>query len=417
MPETTGYLIVGAVPVSDRGADAGGSPGIRDHDPDGTIGLSARSPTRRTAVRRSRRRCGRARTESSVWRGTAELGVDLHLGRRAVVASTAPPGRSPTTAARRYGYEKLLLATGGRPRRLPGGGEDDDVVYFRHLPDYRRLRSLADAAAPRSSCSAAGSSAPRSPRRLSADGLRGDARLPRGRDRRPALPGRARGVGQRALPRRTGSSVHARRARRRGSSATAGASTSGSRAARVLEADAVVAGLGHRARRPSSPRRPGSTVSDGIVVDEYGRAGDTGDVYAAGRRRPLPVGGARDSTCGSSTRTRQTATAARSARTWPAPTSRTATCRSSTPTCSSSATRRWARSTRALETVAHWAEPIPQGRRRLPRRAAAAARVPARRRLGQGRRRDGADRRRASLSTEEALESLIELKSAGRPSS
>jgi NADPH-dependent 2,4-dienoyl-CoA reductase/sulfur reductase-like enzyme len=39
-----------------------------------------------------------------------------------------------------YGYERLLLATGGRPRRLPFGGER--VVYFRTLGDYRRLRAV-----------------------------------------------------------------------------------------------------------------------------------------------------------------------------------------------------------------------------------------------------------------------------------
>ena len=51
----------------------------------------------------------------------------------------------PTTRARRYGYEKLLLATGGRPRRLPFGG--DEVIYFRTLDDYRHLRALADGGA------------------------------------------------------------------------------------------------------------------------------------------------------------------------------------------------------------------------------------------------------------------------------
>ena len=40
-----------------------------------------------------------------------------------------------------YGYERLLLATGGRPRRLAVGG--DDVVYFRTLDDYRALRAQA----------------------------------------------------------------------------------------------------------------------------------------------------------------------------------------------------------------------------------------------------------------------------------
>ena len=39
-------------------------------------------------------------------------------------------------------YEKLLLATGGRPRRLPF--DDDQVIYFRTLADYRRLRALSE---------------------------------------------------------------------------------------------------------------------------------------------------------------------------------------------------------------------------------------------------------------------------------
>src|SRR5262249_51386159 len=49
----------------------------------------------------------------------------------------------------------------------------------------------------------------------------------------------------------------------------------------ALEADAVVAGLGIV---PSTElaEAAGLAVDNGIVVDEYGRAGDTGDVYAAG---------------------------------------------------------------------------------------------------------------------------------------
>jgi NADPH-dependent 2,4-dienoyl-CoA reductase/sulfur reductase-like enzyme len=39
-----------------------------------------------------------------------------------------------------FGYEKLLLATGGTPRRLPFGG--DRVLYYRSLDDYERLRAL-----------------------------------------------------------------------------------------------------------------------------------------------------------------------------------------------------------------------------------------------------------------------------------
>jgi 3-phenylpropionate/trans-cinnamate dioxygenase ferredoxin reductase component len=43
-----------------------------------------------------------------------------------------------------YGYERLLLATGGAPRRLNVPGADlNGIIYYRTLPDYRRLHSLA----------------------------------------------------------------------------------------------------------------------------------------------------------------------------------------------------------------------------------------------------------------------------------
>ena len=50
---------------------------------------------------------------------------------------------------------------------------------------------------------------------------------------------------------------------------------------RTLQADAVVAGLGIEPATELA-EAAGLEVDDGIVVDEYGRAGDTGDVYAAG---------------------------------------------------------------------------------------------------------------------------------------
>jgi len=41
-----------------------------------------------------------------------------------------------------FTYDKLLLATGGRPRRLPF--DDDQIIYFRTLGDYRRLRAACE---------------------------------------------------------------------------------------------------------------------------------------------------------------------------------------------------------------------------------------------------------------------------------
>lgn len=41
-----------------------------------------------------------------------------------------------------YTYEKLLIATGGRPRHLPFGV--DRIIYFRTLEDYKQLRQQSD---------------------------------------------------------------------------------------------------------------------------------------------------------------------------------------------------------------------------------------------------------------------------------
>ena len=77
----------------------------------------------------------------SVWRKTADLGVDFYLERRATTLDLAGK-RVVDDGGAEYTFDRLLLATGGTPRRLPFGGEH--VIYFRTLQDYRRLRALAD---------------------------------------------------------------------------------------------------------------------------------------------------------------------------------------------------------------------------------------------------------------------------------
>ena len=46
------------------------------------------------------------------------------------------------TPENEYGFEKLLLATGGSPTQLACGA--GDIIYFRDLQDYRRLRALSE---------------------------------------------------------------------------------------------------------------------------------------------------------------------------------------------------------------------------------------------------------------------------------
>ncbi|MBD3422238.1 MAG: NAD(P)/FAD-dependent oxidoreductase [Chitinivibrionales bacterium] len=65
--------------------------------------------------------------------------IDLLLKTR-VEAVDASAGAVTTDSGKSIGYEKLLLATGGRPGTIPvPGGDDESIFYFRTLEDYRKL--------------------------------------------------------------------------------------------------------------------------------------------------------------------------------------------------------------------------------------------------------------------------------------
>jgi NADPH-dependent 2,4-dienoyl-CoA reductase/sulfur reductase-like enzyme len=129
------YLIIGGGMAGDAAVR-----GIREVDERGTVGLlgaESHQPYNRPPLTKG---LWKDQPEEQIWRGTAELGAELHLGRRAVAldprARTVRDDRGAS-----YGYDKLLLATGGAPKRLPMG--DDDIIYLRTFDDYRRLREQA----------------------------------------------------------------------------------------------------------------------------------------------------------------------------------------------------------------------------------------------------------------------------------
>jgi 3-phenylpropionate/trans-cinnamate dioxygenase ferredoxin reductase component len=70
----------------------------------------------------------------------AEHAVDLSLG--TTVTSLDPASRTITTAAgTQLSYDKLLIATGSKPRRLDVPGTDlDGVYYLRNVEDSERLK-------------------------------------------------------------------------------------------------------------------------------------------------------------------------------------------------------------------------------------------------------------------------------------
>jgi 3-phenylpropionate/trans-cinnamate dioxygenase ferredoxin reductase component len=76
-----------------------------------------------------------------IWRKAKGKAPELRLG--CVIKEIDPRAkRVLDRQGNAFTYEKLLLATGGRPRRLPFA--DDEIIYFRTLADYRRLRELSE---------------------------------------------------------------------------------------------------------------------------------------------------------------------------------------------------------------------------------------------------------------------------------
>jgi 3-phenylpropionate/trans-cinnamate dioxygenase ferredoxin reductase component len=259
------YLIVGGGMAADAACR-----GIRDHDADGPIGLVSAEPHPPYDRPPLSKALWQGKDESTIWRGTEELGVELTLGRR-IASLDLDARRATDDGGDEYAYERLLLATGGRPRRL--GSDGTDVVYFRTYDDYTRLRELSkgggrfvvvgggfigsEIAAALQSNGAAVTMF------VSDDGI-GSRQFP------PALSGfvtdyyRERGVEV-----QTGERVRA------GDPRLAGAV-------------GVAAGLGIE---PSTglAAAAGLPVDNGIVVDSLGRVGGREDVFAAGDVARFPL--------------------------------------------------------------------------------------------------------------------------------
>ena len=278
------YLIVGGGMTGDAACR-----GIRDHDSEGTIGLVGAEPHEPYARPPLSKALWKGKDEASIWRGTPQFGVDLHLGRE-IVALDLDGRRATDDAGETYEYERLLLATGGTPRRIPGA--PDGVVFYRTYDDYRRLRELAGEGVPvvvigggfiGSEVAAA----------LAMNGCRVTLVFPEP------------GVGARIFPADLAGFVK-EYYEEKGVAVLAGDSVSeirshegGFRVAtesgRTVEAAGVVAGLGI-VPRTDLAEAAGVEVDDGIVVDAYGRAGGREDVFAAGdvARFPVPaLGGSR----------------------------------------------------------------------------------------------------------------------------
>src|SRR5450756_1899143 len=109
------YLIVGGGLTADAACK-----GIREHDADGAIGVVADEAFPPYARPPLSKALWKGDDEATIWCGTADLGVDLRLG-KTIVSLDLSAHQATDDAGETYAYERLLLATGGRPRRLGFG--------------------------------------------------------------------------------------------------------------------------------------------------------------------------------------------------------------------------------------------------------------------------------------------------------
>jgi 3-phenylpropionate/trans-cinnamate dioxygenase ferredoxin reductase component len=270
------YLIVGGGMTADAACR-----GIRDHDADGSIGLVGEEPFAPYARPPLSKALWKGKEESSVWRGTEELEVELVLGRRITSLDLAAHTATDDTGET-HSYERLLLATGGTPRRVDAW--DESVVYYRTLETYRQLHEVAGDGV-RAAVVGGGFIGSEVAAALAMNGCAVTIVFPEP------------GVGARIFPAELASfvseyyrsqGVDVRAGRKVESISRDGAKSVVATDDGEVEADVVVAGLGIVPRTELAEQAT-LEVDDGVLVDDHGRAGGREDVFAAGDVARFPV--------------------------------------------------------------------------------------------------------------------------------
>jgi 3-phenylpropionate/trans-cinnamate dioxygenase ferredoxin reductase component len=267
------YLIIGGGLAGDAACR-----GIREVDTAGTIALVGEEPHAPYSRPPLSKALWKGSEEDEIWRGTEALDVELRLGRR-ITALDLQRRLATDERGDQHSYERLLLATGGRPRRLRfGGGE---VIYFRTLDDYRQLRALVENGA-RVAVIGGGFIGSEIAAALRLNGFTVTMIFPEP------------GIGARIFPASLSAALN-EDYRRHGVEVLTGASVTGIRRGhvsladgRTLEVDVVVAGIGTLPCTELAAAA-GLPVRDGILVDALGRVGGREDVFAAGDVARFPA--------------------------------------------------------------------------------------------------------------------------------
>lgn len=130
------YLIVGGGMAADAAVE-----GIRSVDRDGSVGVVTAEPDPPYSRPPLSKALWKGDDAESVWRHTVDKGAHIRTG-RTIESLDLQERQARDDGGEAYGFDVLLLATGGTPRRLPFGG--DEIVYYRTLRDYHGLREAAE---------------------------------------------------------------------------------------------------------------------------------------------------------------------------------------------------------------------------------------------------------------------------------
>jgi 3-phenylpropionate/trans-cinnamate dioxygenase ferredoxin reductase subunit len=268
------YLIVGGGMAADAAVH-----GIREVDAEGSIGVISAEPDPPYKRPPLSKKLWQGKALESVWLGTDQLGVDLHLGRTGRLLDLKHK-RVIDDRGTEYGFDKLLLATGVTPRRLPVGGHW--ITYYRTLKDYQRLRQEA-ARGQRFAVIGGGFIGSEIAAALAMNGKEVVMILPEAGIGSRLFPSDLSGFlndyyrehGVEVLTHSTVTDVV-----RRGDRFTVVTQDSAASTKRELEVDGIVAGIGAQPNVELA-QTAGLAVNNGIVVDPYLRTSHP-DVYAAG---------------------------------------------------------------------------------------------------------------------------------------
>ncbi len=263
------YLIIGGGMTS-----AAAIRGIRQEDVDGRIGVISNEPHPPYKRPYLSKALWKGKPYEDVWMTVDMKHVDLHVATH--ITRIDRNNRQVTDdKGNTYGFDQLLLATGGTARRLPQ--EVEGLIYFRNLEDYLHLKALAEH---RHSVAVIGGGFIGSEiaAALSMNGNRVSMIFPE------------MGIGARIYPHSLADFLNTYY-REKGVEVMAGDTAASiarrgdgyeirTQAGKALHVDAVVVGIGIQANT-SLAQEAGLEVDNGIIVDERLRTNDPA-IYAAG---------------------------------------------------------------------------------------------------------------------------------------